>query len=114
MVKSASQITSARHPRGPVEASPKPLTRIRTSVANAAAFTPAAMKPVTGAGAPSYTSGTHMWNGTAATLNANPDASSATAAYSNADAPEGPPLRSAAATSASLVEPVAPNASAAP
>src|SRR5438874_13526461 len=113
MVRSASQTTRLRQPCE-AAASPNPETRIRTSVANAAACTPAAMKPVTGAGAPSYTSGTHMWNGTAATLNANPDASSATAAYSNADAPEGPPLRSAAATSASLVEPVAPNASAAP
>jgi len=33
MVKRASQITSAPQPRGPAEASPKPLTRIRTSVA---------------------------------------------------------------------------------
>ena len=38
---------------------------------NAAAFTPAAMKPVTGVGAPSYASGAHMWNGTAATLKAS-------------------------------------------
>ena len=29
---------------------------------------PADMNAVTGVGAPSYTSGTHMWNGTAATL----------------------------------------------
>src|SRR6267378_5615850 len=117
-----SIVSAASHTRSPPQSTrmrspdppPNPETRILTSTANAAAFTPAAMKPVTGAGAPSYTSGTHMWNGTAATLNANPDASSATAAYSNPDAPEGPPLRSAAATSASLVEPVAPNASAAP
>jgi len=30
------------------------------------------MKPVTGVGAPWYTSGVHMWNGTAATLNPKP------------------------------------------
>ena len=44
----------------------------RTNAANAAAFTPADMKAVTTAGAPSYASGVHMWNGTADTLNANP------------------------------------------
>ena len=44
----------------------------RTSAAKAAAFTPAAMNAVTGVGAPSYTSGVHMWNGTAATLKAKP------------------------------------------
>ena len=30
------------------------------------------MKAVTGVGAPSYTSGVHMWNGTALILNASP------------------------------------------
>ena len=30
------------------------------------------MKPVTTVGAPSYASGDHMWNGTAAILNAKP------------------------------------------
>ncbi len=44
----------------------------RTSDANAAALTPVAMNPVTGVGEPSYTSGAHMWNGTAATLNPKP------------------------------------------
>src|SRR5438067_804857 len=82
------------------------------SAANAAAFTPAAMKPVTGAGAPSYTSGTHMWNGTAATLKANPEASSAAEAKSRVEAE--PPDRTAEATSAMRVDPLAPNASAAP
>ena len=65
---SPPQSTTIRSPDPP----PKPETRILTRTANAAAFTPAAMKPVTGAGAPSYTSGTHMWKGTAATLKANP------------------------------------------
>src|SRR5258708_9678046 len=48
----------------------------RNNAANAAALTPVAMKPETGVGAPSYTSGAHMWNGTAAILNANPTSSS--------------------------------------
>src|SRR5262245_24920090 len=44
----------------------------RTNAAKAAALTPVDMKPVTAGGAPSYASGVHMWNGTAATLNAKP------------------------------------------
>ena len=62
MVSAASQMTICCQPCGPIDAegSPKPETRMRTSTAKAAAFTPAALKPVTGAGAPSYTSGTHM------------------------------------------------------
>src|SRR5476649_2709030 len=51
----------------------------RTNAANAAAFTPVDMKPVTAGGAPSYASGVHMWNGTADTLNAKPTSSSPTA-----------------------------------
>src|SRR5512143_1325090 len=51
----------------------------RVNAANAAAFTPVDMKPVTAGGAPSYASGVHMWNGTAATLNANPTNSRPTA-----------------------------------
>src|SRR5207237_1301420 len=81
--------------------------------ANAAAFTPAAMNPVTGAGAPSYTSGTHMWNGTAATLNANPEASRATEAYRSVACPGLAAPRSVAATSARRGRPVAPQAIAA-
>src|SRR5450631_970819 len=37
----------------------------------AAALIPAAMNPVIGVGAPWYASGSHMWNGTAATLNSS-------------------------------------------
>src|SRR5882672_2123133 len=44
----------------------------RANAANAAAFTPVDMKPVTMAGAPSYASGVHMWNGTAEILKAKP------------------------------------------
>src|SRR3954465_932054 len=47
-------------------------TKIRRSAANAAAFVAAAMNAVTGVGAPSYTSGVHMWNGAADTLNPKP------------------------------------------
>ena len=62
IVSAESHTTSFCHPCGPsaTDGSPKPPTRIRTSVAKAATLTAAAMKPVTGAGAPSYTSGTHM------------------------------------------------------
>src|SRR3989304_6624085 len=38
----------------------------RRIAAKAAAFVPAIMKAVTGVGAPSYTSGNHMWKGTGA------------------------------------------------
>src|SRR5690348_5105002 len=47
----------------------------RANAANAAALTPVDMKPVTIAGAPSYASGVHMWNGTAEILNAKPTSS---------------------------------------
>src|ERR1700680_2804996 len=44
----------------------------RTNSATAATLGAAEKKAVTGVGAPSYTSGVHMWNGTADTLNARP------------------------------------------
>src|SRR3954471_23999244 len=44
----------------------------RSSTANAAAFGAVDMKPTTGTGAPSYTSGVHTWNGATATLNPRP------------------------------------------
>ena len=68
---------SVREQRRAAAAGPRPCasaTNTRTSAANAAAFTPALISAVTGVGAPSYTSGVHMWNGTAATLNAKPGA----------------------------------------
>src|SRR4029453_19163711 len=46
-----------------------PSWKIRSSIANDAAFDPTDRNAVTGVGAPSYTSGAHMWNGTAAILN---------------------------------------------
>src|SRR5438128_6615523 len=57
----------------------------RTNAANAAAFTPVDMKPVTAEGAPSYASGVHMWNGTADTLKANPTSSRPSAASCSGD-----------------------------
>ena len=59
-----------------------PWTSTRNSAAKAAAFTPVAMNAVTGVGAPSYTSGAHMWKGTAATLNPKPTISNANPASS--------------------------------
>ncbi len=44
----------------------------RTNTAMAAILGAAAKNAVTGVGAPSYTSGVHMWNGTAETLKASP------------------------------------------
>src|SRR5690348_1487372 len=49
--------------------------KTRANAANAAALTPVDMKPVTIAGAPSYASGVHMWNGTAEILKAKPTSS---------------------------------------
>src|SRR5690242_12681518 len=49
-----------------------PSRKIRRSIANDAAFDPTERNAVTGVGAPSYTSGAHIWNGTAAILNPIP------------------------------------------
>src|SRR5690348_3949568 len=50
---------------------PSAVPNTRIIAATAAALTAAAMNAVTGVGAPSYASGAHMWNGTAATLKPN-------------------------------------------
>src|ERR1051326_1839039 len=49
--------------------------KIRTIIANDAAFTATDMKAVIEVGAPSYASGVHWWNGTAAILKNMPAAS---------------------------------------
>src|SRR5215510_11786155 len=49
-----------------------PSRKIRSSIANDAALEPTDRNAVTGVGAPSYTSGAHMWKGTAAILNPTP------------------------------------------
>src|SRR5262245_13371335 len=79
----------------------------RRSAPNAAAFTPADMSAVTVVGAPSYTSGAHMWNGTLATLNPNPT-SSRPAPTSARPSVGAEATRSAAAIVVSDVLPLAP------
>ena len=49
------------------------ITRTRSIAANAPALPTDAMNAVTLVGEPWYTSGVQTWNGTAATLNAEPD-----------------------------------------
>ena len=49
----------------------------RSSAANPPTLAIAAIKPVAGVGAPWYTSGVHMWNGTAAILKPKPTSSRA-------------------------------------
>src|SRR6184192_2370118 len=84
-----------------------PSTKIRISIAKDAAFEPTDRNAVIGVGAPSYTSGAHMWNGTAAILKPTPATISTTESRSSgrvdasADA-------SAVAIAWRLVEPVSP------
>ena len=82
-----------------------PTTKIRSSIANDAALDPTDRNAVTGVGAPSYTSGAHMWNGTAAILNPMPAPMRITASTSTrlVSCP-----RNAAAMPARLVVPVTP------
>src|SRR5213080_1536337 len=56
--------------------------KMRSSAANPAALAAAAMNPVAGVGEPWYTSGVHVWNGTAATLKPSPTRRSAMPARS--------------------------------
>src|SRR5579862_2803346 len=69
MVTTASTQNSCRQ-SSPIAGSPS--RKMRISIANDAAFDPTDRNAVTGVGAPSYTSGAHMWNGTAAILNPTP------------------------------------------
>src|SRR5436190_23772961 len=59
----------------------------RTNAANAAAFTPDDLNPVSDEGAPSYAAGVHMWYGTAACLNANAPSNHARASHCSAVGP---------------------------
>src|SRR6266704_5174107 len=103
----ASHQTMSR--QTPTPANPSSSTR--NSAVKAAALTPVAMNAVTGVGAPSYTSGAHMWNGTAATLNANPTSSSARPAGSMTPVPPSPTWTP---MSVRFVVPVAPYTNAMP
>src|SRR5262245_35516925 len=66
-----------------------PSRKIRSSIANDAALDPTDKNAVTGVGAPSYTSGAHMWKGTAAILNPTPATTRITARI-NRGSPEIP------------------------
>ena len=82
------------------------------SAKNAAVFVAADMNAVTGVGAPWYTSGVHMWNGAAETLNANPIASSDHREQRDRQRPR--PAGERARHPAIFVVPVAPYAIATP
>src|ERR1700758_887356 len=84
--------------------------RTRRSTANAAAFGAVDIRPTIGAGAPSYTSGVHTWNGAEATLKPSPTNISATATYARRGGLE----RRVWLITRILVEPVAPNMRATP
>ena len=84
---------------------PKPRRKTRVKAANPALFTATAMSAVTDVGAPSYTSGVHMWNGTAATLKPNATSSMATPARSRWRSITPPSL---SAITSMRVAPVAP------
>src|SRR5579883_2574381 len=73
MVMPAMTTIGDAQPSEPNGTTPPPSadTNTRIAPAIAAALTAAAMNPVIGVGAPSYASGAHMWNGTAATLKPN-------------------------------------------
>ena len=75
------------------------------SAAKAAALDPVAMKEVIVVGAPWYTSGAHMWNGTEEILNPKPTSMSPSPASTSGSAFL---AAGEAAIRSRLVEPVAP------
>src|SRR3990172_9467464 len=79
-------------------------TSTRISAANAAAFEPVAISAVTLVGAPWYTSGAHMWNGTAEVLKPKPTSSRPSPIARSGSYPR----PAAAAIRSRLVAPVAP------
>ena len=85
------------------------VTRRRSSTTSAAVFVAADMNAAIDVGEPWYTSGVHMWNGAAETLNARPAMIIARPAKRNASSPA-----FAAAISANPSSEVAPNTSAEP
>ncbi len=85
------------------------VTRMRRVTTSAAVFVAADMNAVTDVGAPWYTSGVHMWNGAAETLNASPARIIARPATRNASSPA-----SAAAICSKPSASVAPKTSAEP
>src|SRR5215212_10650499 len=69
------------------DANDVPITRSSSDIA--ATFGAVAKNTVTGVGAPSYTSGVHMWNGTADTLNASPTSTNTMPTTSPAETVDG-------------------------
>jgi hypothetical protein len=106
MVRSARTATTLTKAALPKPAPAKTTMSRRASTAKAAVFTPAAMKAVTGVGAPSYTSGVQRWNGTAAILKASPAPTSPSPTVKSG--PDACPMPE------NSVDPVAPYTSAAP
>ncbi len=80
----------------------------------AAAFVPVPMKAVTGVGAPSYTSGVHMWKGTALALKPRATTISTIAAIRRGSDASPPTESRRAAIPASEVVPVTPYSRAKP
>ena len=74
----------------------------------AAVLVPVDMNAVTGVGAPWYTSGVHMWKGTAEALNPRATATSAMAAMSSGCDVSGPACESFSPIAASDVVPAMP------
>src|SRR6185295_15534862 len=79
----ASTISMSRQPASCT--GPRPSISTRHASANDAIFGTEPMSNVTGVGAPWYTSGTHMWNGTAPNLNATPATTNASASNTGID-----------------------------
>src|SRR3990172_11581502 len=88
--------------------SPNATTNIRMTTANPAALLATDRYAVIGVGAPSYTSGTHIWNGTTAILNPSPAARN-TAASTSADRVPESATATNDAISLRFVEPDSPN-----
>jgi hypothetical protein len=83
--------------------------RMRSRAAKPPTLEPTDMKAVTTVGEPSYTSGVHIWKGTAAILKPKPTRISAAPATSSSDTPAMPPAALTAETiPGRAVVPVAP------
>ena len=83
----AASITCHRSPTAG-----RPSTRIRIASASAPSFGAVPTYRVTAVGAPWYTSGTHMWNGTAPNLKATPATRNARPTHSIREPASAPPI----------------------
>ena len=91
----------------------KAVMKMRRNTANAAALGPADRNALTGVGAPSYTSGAHIWKGAAETLNPNPTNINPAAAPSSIPSVV-PEVASRTCTVVRLMVPVQPYTTATP